>query len=347
MTTLADNCLKFLGKVASPENVCTLLEYDFLFREEDHLVQQCWQQIEKQTKRVLDSHAFYRISKETLIRILERKRLSVKEIDLFRACIVWAEHRCAEEGVEVTVDNKREMMGPALYMLRLSSLNLSDFSQTVVSSGILNMAEENSLYRHLMGDRGNRDLPFSMPTREKWSFKCSFIFNGFVKHNTARAAYYDGFLHRSKWSLAVTTDRNIILNELGFLGSFKGTVIVSQNGVRLVEVTSDSSVQHIRLVDDLNLEAGTFVISVEAPFAFSGEYFSKSVVSPLPGIECDQDNLDLGVHECSNSCFLSYMLFSMGEQLNFIEDFYSIDTSEADNEGYAEETGSIDTETSS
>lgn len=332
VTSLADHCIDFLEKVATPENVCTMLEYDFLFMDEVSLPERCWTLIERQTKRVLDSRAFYLISQNTLCRILECDKLSVREIDIFRACALWAEHKCAEEGVEVTAENKRDLLGPALFLIRIPSMSLADFSQGVVSSGMLNMEEENGLYRYLMGEQPGRDLPFPMKGRVYTSSTCTLHYDAFVKHNTSLGGRYDGFLHRSRWSLTLSCDRNIFLSEVGFLGNFKGSFSISQNGLRKLDIASDSNVRHIRFEDELAIDAGTFTVCNDAPFSFSGEYFSKSILAPLPRVQSNQEHVAISATESSNTCFLSHIMFRVGEDLNFIEDYFDLEYLESDEE---------------
>ena len=72
----------------------------------------CRQVVESQSKKVFHSEAFYEMSKDTLCRVLRVDRLSVHEIDVFRACLHWAERRASLLNLALTPANKRQV-GPA------------------------------------------------------------------------------------------------------------------------------------------------------------------------------------------------------------------------------------------
>ena len=72
----------------------------------------CRQVVESQSKKVFHSEAFYEMSKDTLCRVLRVDRLSVHEIDVFRACLHWAERRASLLNLALTPASKRQV-GPA------------------------------------------------------------------------------------------------------------------------------------------------------------------------------------------------------------------------------------------
>ena len=67
------------------------------------------QVIEYQSKRVFHSEPFFEISKDTLCRLLRSERLSVHEVDVFRACLHWAERRVGLLNLAPTAVNKRQV----------------------------------------------------------------------------------------------------------------------------------------------------------------------------------------------------------------------------------------------
>jgi len=69
----------------------------------------CWKVVERQSKKVFHSDAFFEISKDTLCRVLRVERLSVHEIDVFRACLHWAERRASLLNLAMTPANKRQV----------------------------------------------------------------------------------------------------------------------------------------------------------------------------------------------------------------------------------------------
>ena len=80
--------------------------------------------VERQSKKVFHSETFYEISKDTLCRVLRMERLSVHEIDVFRACLHWAERRASLLNLALTPANKRQV-GRRMRLCRLSLYWLS------------------------------------------------------------------------------------------------------------------------------------------------------------------------------------------------------------------------------
>ena len=76
--------------------------------------------VERQSKKVFHSETFYEISKDTLCRVLRMERLSVHEIDVFRACLHWAERRASLLNLALTPANKRQVGRHVRLFCRLS-----------------------------------------------------------------------------------------------------------------------------------------------------------------------------------------------------------------------------------
>lgn len=61
----------------------------------------CLQLIDEWTTEVVQSDALTQINASTVEKILKRETLTVKEIDLYKACIRWAEAECARQQIQV------------------------------------------------------------------------------------------------------------------------------------------------------------------------------------------------------------------------------------------------------
>ena len=118
---------------------------------------------------------------------------------MFRACVRWAETKCVMQEVEPTVQNKRAILGPALYFIHLPCVSLSDFSKTVAPSSMLTMQEENAIFRYLNGGgvtAKNDEILGKFPciSREIVAFRCSAEYDGFARHSTVQGTAYEGRL---------------------------------------------------------------------------------------------------------------------------------------------------------
>jgi hypothetical protein len=129
---------------------------------------------------------------------------------------------------------------------------------------------------------------------------------------------------RSRWSLSIYTDHTVKLKEISFLGKFKGTVSISQNGVRKLELSCNVHVNELKLEDDsVSLDAGLFTIATDSQFSYIGDYYSKSIGNPMPGIVCDQDKVSVIVKDASSLSFISHIMFIPTDEMHFVDNYFS------------------------
>ncbi len=68
----------------------------------DNVVQeQCLQLIDMNATEALASTTCQNITHNTLKKIISRSTLNIEEIDVWRACLVWAENECQRQGRQV------------------------------------------------------------------------------------------------------------------------------------------------------------------------------------------------------------------------------------------------------
>ena len=153
--SLTEKCVEVFHESLQPDNAVTVLEQAMHFDEKE-LEKKCWEVVESQTGQVIASEAFCRISQGTLIDLLKRETLvGVKEIEFFKAVLKWSDAQCAKNGLEATGENRRAVVGNALYEIRFLSMSQRDFAHNVSSSGLLTAEELVPIYEKLNGlDQG-------------------------------------------------------------------------------------------------------------------------------------------------------------------------------------------------
>ena len=61
----------------------------------------CLELLDESAEDALKSEAFTKITRSTVKRILKRDSLNVEELDIYKACVRWAEAECNRQMIEV------------------------------------------------------------------------------------------------------------------------------------------------------------------------------------------------------------------------------------------------------
>ncbi|XP_076022557.1 BTB/POZ domain-containing protein 3 isoform X2 [Genypterus blacodes] len=161
---LARACVNFLETSLSAKNACVLLSQSCLF-EEPELTQRCWEVIDAQAELALRSEGFCDIDAQTLESILQRETLNAKEIVVFEAALGWAEAECQRQELTMSTDNKRKVLGKAMYLIRIPTMALDDFANGAAQSGVLTLNETNDIFLWYTAAK-KPELQFASQTRE-------------------------------------------------------------------------------------------------------------------------------------------------------------------------------------
>ena len=90
----------------------------------------------------------------------------------------WSEAECQRQALPVTVENKRSVLGRALYQIRFPLMTVEEFAQGPAQSGILTDRETVSLFLHFTVNPkppvGFLDVPrCSMTGKEQTVCRCA------------------------------------------------------------------------------------------------------------------------------------------------------------------------------
>jgi hypothetical protein len=163
--SLSEICVKFMLENLNPENVLDVLEQATRF-DEKKLEKRCWKKIiESSTGRVVASDSFNNISQTTLAILLKRDKLKIPEVELFQAVLKWIDFQCSRKNLETTGENRRSIIGEAIYDFRFFGMSQIEFIQHVSKSGLFTSGELVAISEKYIGI-DSPALKWNLPNRK-------------------------------------------------------------------------------------------------------------------------------------------------------------------------------------
>ena len=219
--SLADKCGEFLRDNLGPSNVFSILPHAGKFEEKD-LANRCWKVIELMAHEAVTSDDFVTVERSLVKSIVNRKRLNIKEIELFKAVDRWAKHKCEEQGLAADGQAKRRIIGEdILREIRFPLMTQKEFASFVIDSNILNIQEFGDMMKHY-SQLLTSPLPFAQSSRLGAGKRCR-RFTEFKHPNIYGKWGYSG----SSDSLCLSVDKGISLLGVQHFGSEGGEYTVS------------------------------------------------------------------------------------------------------------------------
>ncbi|KAL3102677.1 hypothetical protein niasHT_027765 [Heterodera trifolii] len=149
-----------LVKAISYSNMATLRNIFHAFAmarlvEEELFAYRCLYYIDQNADTLFKSaDDFLQIDQKILCEILERDQLAIDgELSIWNAALRWADAQCLQKGKECSGENRRAVLGPALFKIRLTHINREDFYKYIVPTGVLTVCEMVALLYHFHPDQ--------------------------------------------------------------------------------------------------------------------------------------------------------------------------------------------------
>ncbi|XP_022907398.1 BTB/POZ domain-containing protein 6-B isoform X2 [Onthophagus taurus] len=211
---LARACVNYLETSLTEKNACLLLSQSRLFEEPD-LMQRCWEVIDAQAEMALKSEGFVDIDISTLESVLGRETLNCKEMNLLEAALNWAGAECIRQDVEPTPQNKRSVLGDALYLIRIPTMTLEEFANGAAQLGILTQQETIDIFFHFTA---SNKPSLQYPIKPRTGLKSQ------VCHRFQSCAYRSNqWRYRGRCdSIQFSVDHRIFVVGFGLYGSSNG-----------------------------------------------------------------------------------------------------------------------------
>lgn len=143
----------------------------------------------------LKSEGFVDIDMSTLESVLGRETLNCKEMVLLEAALNWATAECSRRDIEPTPQNKRSVLGNALYLVRIPTMTLEEFANGAAQMGILTQQETIDIFFHFTA---NNKPVLVYPTKPRTGLKSQvksktsllFFFLNLRVHNSRYATVF-------------------------------------------------------------------------------------------------------------------------------------------------------------
>ena len=141
LPSLANECVGFLQANVNTENVFCVLSHAWQY-DENVLVDQCWEVIDRETEKVVESEAFATIERSLLEAVVKRDTLTIREMELFKAVDLRATKECERQGLTLDGNVKRKILGEEIVKgIRFPVMLEREFASAVLASEILKSEE--------------------------------------------------------------------------------------------------------------------------------------------------------------------------------------------------------------
>ena len=137
---LTERCVDLLAKGMDAENVLAILEWADHF-DHEYLKDKSWAFLDLFIDQIVTLESFKYISHYRLASILKRDSLGISEVQLFQVVLKWVDFQCSQKGLDLTRENRRSIIGDAMYDLRFLAMDENEFVEIVGTSGLLTPEE--------------------------------------------------------------------------------------------------------------------------------------------------------------------------------------------------------------
>lgn len=152
---LAIQCIDYLFNHVDKDNALEIHAEVKLYDVElnkGKLLYKCLQILDREASVILKSQSFGNVDFSTLRMILKREFLNVpSELNIFEAVSYWATQECRRQNLHLTPENKRNILGNALYLVQYLAMSSEEFLSGPSASGLLSTEEKQSLLSKIYG----------------------------------------------------------------------------------------------------------------------------------------------------------------------------------------------------
>ncbi|XP_037051500.1 BTB/POZ domain-containing protein 2-like [Bradysia coprophila] len=119
-------CCEFLYENLQISNVLEIYELTIMFNND--ITKRCLQWIDDLFADLVKWNSFMMLKKPTLMDLLKRDTLNIRELDLFKSVYKWAENYCTEASTEPNDENLRKAADNFTH-IRFPTMNFNEFAE--------------------------------------------------------------------------------------------------------------------------------------------------------------------------------------------------------------------------
>ena len=239
--SLAGKCSEYLRENLSTANVFSILPHAKKFEDKD-LKDRCWEVIEENTEEAVTSDDFVTLERSLIESVVKRERLTVKEVDLFKAVDRWATKESERQGITADGESKRRIIGEdTVKAIRFPLMSEKEFVSVVLDCRILNFGEMSELMKYYNDVELTSPLPF-IHTPRAGSIKLHqlicYRFSVYQSPGVGGSWAYSG---KSPDGIVLSVNKSVKLHGIQHFGSegcqYTVSTEVTTNGFSLVTKT--------------------------------------------------------------------------------------------------------------
>ncbi|CAF1914747.1 unnamed protein product [Rotaria magnacalcarata] len=283
-------CVDFLKKNISIENALILLSQARLF-DEAQLAAQCLEVIDKNAMYALQTPELLDIDLDTLMAILKRDTLGVREVKLWQTCVAWAKNKLSNHQ-SITSDMIRQTLGGALKLIRFPLMSQEEFAQGPAQSGILTDKEIISIFLYFnLPSKSYKLCDFDDEPRS--TFK-EYIVNRFREGEVEHRWSYSDAFDRIRFKC----DRRLLIAGYGLYGSIREPFEYNVH-IQLHHLDSGRILGENETTFMADGSSATFRVSFKEPLEIQqGEYYVASAKLKGPDSFYGINGLRRITHDC-------------------------------------------------
>lgn len=148
---LVVHCTNFLIDIVGMDKLRWC--YRLALNHENKLLEDfCVKHISENITDAFRTMDFWRCEHDVLCHLLDHDALNCNEIDIFDACMLWAQAKCQHERIDATnTANLRAVLGDAVFKIRFCCMKADDFATIDKKySGFLSAEESNEVFHAIL-----------------------------------------------------------------------------------------------------------------------------------------------------------------------------------------------------